>query len=117
MMDSEQLEKLVIDALEEIKAIDITSIDVRDRTSICDVMVIATGNTNRQVKSLADSVVMKAKAADQQPIGVEGQQAGEWVLVDLGDVVVHVMQPQIREFYSLEKLWEMAPTDSGKQEP
>ncbi len=116
MMDSEQLKKLVIDALEEIKAIDIIEIDVRDKTSICDVMVIATGQTNRQVKSLAESVVLKAKAAGEQPIGVEGQVAGEWVLVDLGDVVVHVMQPQTREFYSLEKLWEMAPSDTQKQE-
>lgn len=110
-MDSEQLKTLVVNALEDIKAIDITEIDVREKTSICDVMVIATGNTNRQVKSLADNVVEKAKEAGQQPIGVEGQSSGEWILVDLGDVVVHVMQPQIRDFYALEKLWELGPDD------
>ncbi len=114
-MDSEQLKTLVIDALEDIKAIDITAIDVRDKTSICDVMVIATGNTNRQVKSLADNVIEKAKAAGEQPIGVEGQEASEWILVDLGDVIVHVMQPQIRDFYGLEKLWEMGPGDMAQE--
>lgn len=114
-MESEALKKLVIDALEDIKAINITEIDVRDRTSICDVMIIATGSTNRQVKSLADSVVAKVKEAGQQLIGVEGQQVGEWVLVDLGDVIVHVMQPQTRELYSLEKLWEMVPSDANSQ--
>ena len=104
-MEIEELQKLVIDALEDVKAIDIRVLDVRDRTSITDVMVICSGNTSRQVKALVNSVVEKAKHAGIQPYGVEGDDVGEWALVDLGDVVVHVMQPDIRAFYNLEKLW------------
>jgi ribosome-associated protein len=104
-MDSKQLTKLVIDALEDIKGIDIRSLDVRDKTTITDVMVIASGNSNRQVKALVDSVVSRCKEHDVQPIGIEGVDAGEWALIDLGDVVVHVMQPAIRDFYNIEKLW------------
>ncbi len=110
MMECDQLKKLALDALEDVKAIDIVEIDVREKTSVCDVMIIATGNTNRQVRSLADNVVARAKDAGEQPVGIEGQAGGEWVLVDLGDVVVHVMQPETRDRYSLEKLWEMAPS-------
>jgi len=116
-MDSEQLKKLVIDALEDIKGSDIVALDVSDKTSVCDVMVVATGNTNRQVKSLANHVVEAAKQAGVRPLGVEGDDVGEWVLVDLGDVVVHVMQPQIRDFYNLEKLWDITPsTEAEAQE-
>lgn len=104
-MESEALKKLVIEALEDVKGIDIRALDVRDKTSITDVMVIASGNSNRQVKALADSVIEHCKKAGVSVYGSEGIDIGEWALVDLGDVVVHIMQPSIRDFYNLEKLW------------
>lgn len=104
-MNTEQLRDLVIDALEDIKAMDIRVLDVLGKSSVTDVMVIASGNTSRQVKALSDNVVAKAKQAGVMPLGVEGEMQGEWALVDLGDVVVHIMQPSIRDFYNLEKLW------------
>lgn len=99
------LRKSVIDALEELKAKDVREIDVRGKTSIADLLVIASGTSARHVKSLADEVAKYAKKAGMMPLGVEGEQEGEWVLVDLGDVIVHVMLPRIREFYGLERLW------------
>lgn len=105
MMNKQQLCDLVVDALEDIKGIDIRVYDVHDKTSFTDLMVFATGNTARQVKALSNSVIEKVKHAGEQPLGVEGEQNAEWVLVDLGDVVVHIMQPSIRDFYNLEKLW------------
>jgi ribosome-associated protein len=99
------LRKSVIDALEELKAKDVREIDVRGKTSIADLLVIASGTSARHVKSLADEVSKYAKKAGVMPLGVEGEQEGEWVLVDLGDVIVHVMLPRIREFYGLERLW------------
>lgn len=100
-----------MDALEDIKGADIKVLDVRDKTTITDVMIIATGNTARQVKALVNSVVDKAKGAGVKAIAVEGEEYGEWALVDLGDVVIHVMQPNIRHFYNLEKLWgEQSPS-------
>ena len=104
-MESEALKKLVIEALENVKGIDIRALDVRDKTTITDVMVIASGNSNRQVKALADSVIEHCKQAGASIYGSEGIDTGEWALVDLGDVVVHIMQPSIRDFYNLEKLW------------
>jgi len=91
--------------VEEIKAKDVVEIDVRGRTSVTDHMVIVSGTSTRHVKSIADEVVKFAKQLDYQPLGVEGEQEAEWVLVDLGDVVVHVMLPRVREFYALERLW------------
>ena len=99
------LRKSVIDALEELKAKDIREIDVRGKTSIADLLVIASGTSARHVKSIADEVTKFAKKAGVMPLGVEGELEGEWVLVDLGDVIVHVMLPRIREFYGLERLW------------
>ena len=95
----------VIDALEEPKAQNITELDVRDVTSMADYMVIASGTSNRHVKALADNVVEAAKKAEHPPIGTEGEDTGEWILVDLGDVIVHLMLPATREFYDLERLW------------
>jgi ribosome-associated protein len=99
------LRKSVVDALEELKAKEVREIDVRGKTSIADLLVIASGTSARHVKSIADEVVRFAKKAGVMPLGVEGEVEGEWVLVDLGDVIVHVMLPRIREFYGLERLW------------
>jgi len=100
-----ELRKTVVAALEELKAKDVREIDVRGKTSIADLLVIASGTSARHVKSIADEVVKFAKKAGVMPLGVEGEQEAEWVLVDLGDVIVHVMLPRIREFYGLERLW------------
>ena len=99
------LRQHVFDALEELKAKDIREIDVRGKTSIADTLFVVSGTSARHVKSIADEVVKFAKAAGVMPLGVEGEREGEWVLVDLGDVIVHVMLPRIREFYGLERLW------------
>ncbi len=104
-MKTEELNKLIVSSLEDLKALNITLLDVRDRSSITDYMVIASGTSNRHVRSLADKVVERVKAAGIQPLGVEGKGESGWVLVDLVDVVVHIMHPKEREFYSLEKLW------------
>jgi ribosome-associated protein len=101
----EMLRKQVIAALDGLKAKDIREIDVRGKTSIADMLVIASGTSTRHVKSLADEVVKFVKKAGMMPLGVEGQREAEWVLVDLGDIIVHVMLPRIREFYGLERLW------------
>lgn len=100
-----RLQQVVRGALEDLKARDVTEIDVQGKSSVTDLLVIASGTSSRHVKSIADEVIKKAKQAGVPPIGVEGQREAEWVLVDLGDVVVHVMQPRTREFYGLERLW------------
>ena len=104
-MDADLITQLVLDALDELKAKDIQVLDVRGKTSVTDFMVIASGTSNRQVRALAGRVVEKVKKAGDKPLGIEGESEAEWVLVDLGDVVVHVMQPKTRDFYQLEKLW------------
>jgi ribosome-associated protein len=101
----EKLLETVHAAVGELKAKDVVEIDVRGKSSVTDFMVIASGTSSRHVKSIADEVVRFAKRLDVMPLGVEGEQEAEWVLVDLGDVVVHVMLPRIREFYALERLW------------
>lgn len=106
-MQAELLRDLVIKALQDMKGADIHALDVRGLTAITDFMVIASGTSDRHVKSLARNVLDQARAAGAKPMGVEGEQEGEWVLVDLRDVVVHIMRPQVRDFYNLEKLWSM----------
>jgi len=101
----EDLLKQVHLALEEMKAKDAVEIDVRGKTSIADYMVVASGTSSRHVKSVADEVVRFAKNCGVMPLGVEGDNEAEWVLVDLGDVIVHVMLPRIREYYAIERLW------------
>lgn len=104
-MNAEQLLDLVLKTLDENKAKDLTVLDVRGKTSMTDFMVVASGTSERHVKSLGSYVAEEAKKNDEPPIGVEGEDVGEWVLVDLGAVIVHIMKPQIRDFYQLEKLW------------
>jgi ribosome-associated protein len=109
-MNSEQLSELVVDALEELKGNDIVRLDVRNLTTVTDYMVVASGTSNRHIKALADAVADKAKKAGHRPSGIEGAEGSEWVLLDLGDTLVHVMLPRVREFYNLEKLWSLSPS-------
>lgn len=106
--NAETLKQIVVDALEALKAVDVRVLDVHGVSDVTDVMIIASGNSNRQVKALAENVIEKAKEKQYRPLGVEGLEAGEWALVDLGDVVVHVMLPRVRDFYQLERLWTAA---------
>ena len=108
-MNSEQLTALVIDALDDVKAQDIIKLDVRKMTTVTDYMVVASGTSNRHVQALVENVAEKATEAGHKPIGVEGEEGGEWVLLDLQDALVHVMLPRVREFYNLEKLWSLGP--------
>ena len=94
-------------ALEDLKAVEPVVLDVRSLSSVMDYLLIASGTSSRHVKSLSDNVLKKAKEQGMRPLGVEGEHAGEWVLVDFGDVVVHVMQPAVRSFYDLERLWSV----------
>lgn len=116
-MNPEQLRDLVVAALEDMKGVDVHALDVRGSTPLTDFMVIASGTSDRHVKSLAGSVLDKAREAGVKPLGVEGEQEGEWVLVDLRDVVVHVMRPQVRDFYNLEKLWSMQGSTDNSVPP
>lgn len=115
-LQSEAIKKIAVDALADLKALNIVVLDVRKRASFTDSMIFASGKSTRHVSSIAGSVVEAAKAAGIPPIGIEGESVGEWVLVDLGDVIVHVMLPDTRTFYDLEKLWSEelveAPEDS-----
>ncbi|MCC7414084.1 MAG: ribosome silencing factor [Gammaproteobacteria bacterium] len=106
-MSSERLAQEMETALDDTKAFDIRVLDVRALTTVTDFMVIASGRSDRQVKAMAGHVVERAKALGVRPLGVEGERAGEWVLIDLGDVIVHAMQAHTRDFYQLEKLWDV----------
>ena len=103
--------QVVAHALDDLKALQTTFLDVRHLTTVTDGMAIASGRSDRHVRAIANAVVEQCKQAGFRPLGVEGANAGEWVLVDLGDLVVHVMLPRAREFYSLEKLWDIAARD------
>jgi len=103
------LTKIAVAALEDMKAVNVKVLDVRKLTDVADTMIVATGNSDRHVKSIADRVLERCREAGHRAYGVEGQQEGEWVLVDLQDLIVHVMLPRIREFYGLEKLWDLRP--------
>lgn len=108
-MELLKLQKLVVDALEDVKGKDIEVISTSKLTSLFDSIVIACGDSNRQVKALARRVQEKVREAGGEVLSVEGEATGEWVLVDLGDIVVHVMQPAVRSYYNLEELWKIAP--------
>lgn len=99
------LKQLILTALDDMKAEDVIELDVNGKTSVTDLLIIASGTSSRHVKSIASNVALEAKKQGKKPLGVEGETEGEWVLVDLGDIVVHVMQPHVRQFYDLEKLW------------
>ena len=114
---AERLLREIHDALEQLKARDIREIDVRGKTGVTDWMVIASGTSSRHVKSIADEVLRRARLAGFAPIGVEGEKEAEWVLVDLGDAIVHIMLPRVRDLYMLERLWgdgsELPPSAGG----
>ena len=111
----DQLQELVLDALEDFKAIDIQQIDVRGQNPLTDLFVVASGSSLRHIKSMADNLILKAKEAGNPPIGIEGDRQSEWVLVDLNDIIVHLMLPQTRAFYNLEKLWEASSQQRSGQ--
>jgi ribosome-associated protein len=104
-MKPEQVKDKIVAALEDVKGRDIVVLDVRKLTGMTDYMVIASGSSNRQVKALAENVQDELRGQDVRPMGTEGEDAAEWILVDYGDVVVHVMLPEARTFYDLERLW------------
>lgn len=109
-MTPETMKKAAVAALEDIKANDIVVLNVKKLTSMADYMIVASGESSRQVKALARNVVDKLKEAGAEVVGVEGEGSGEWVLVDLGHVIVHVMHPAVREYYNLEELWTAPKT-------
>lgn len=111
---SEALVKEVLVQLEDMKALDIKVIDVRGKTSITDFMIIATGTSSRHMKAIGTDLIMQARKAGRPPVGSEGERSQEWMLVDLGDAIVHVMVSEARDFYNLEKLWEAPPLDQNE---
>ncbi|NNF16457.1 MAG: ribosome silencing factor [Gammaproteobacteria bacterium] len=111
MSDPDHTLKIVTAALADLKGIEVEVLDVAKLTTITDAMVIVSGRSSRHVKSLADAVLTQAKAAGVEVIGSEGEQEGDWILIDLAYVIVHIMQPRTRDFYKLEKLWGMHDRD------
>ncbi len=115
-MQLEEIQKLVIDSLEDLKALNIVELDVSRQTDVTDRMIIATGTSTRHVKALAENVIADAKKAGSPARGSEGEPNADWVLVDLGDVVVHVMLAETRELYDLEKLWTFVEREKNDQQ-
>jgi len=115
-MNSEQLIALATEALDALKGVEIVSIDIAEKSSIADAMIVATGTSKRHVRSLAESVRQSSKQAGHAPLGFEGGDSSDWILVDLGDVIVHVLTQEKRDFYALEKLWSVGP-DSDETQP
>ena len=113
--EGRELADFVVGVLDDMKAQDVRLLDVRHLTALMDFMVIATGRSDRHVRAVSGAVVDRCKAAGIKPYGVEGEEAGEWVLVDLADVVVHVMLGRVREFYNIERLWEMPASAAGSE--
>ena len=113
-MNSSDLQQLAFKAVDEMKGEDIVVLDVAERTSVTDWMIVVTGTSARHVKSLANEVIEKSKEAGVRPLGTEGETDGNWILVDLGDVIVHVMTRESRDFYALEKLWGMVASERGE---
>ena len=114
-MNSEDVVEMAVKVLEDMKGVDLTVIDIVGKSSIADAMIMVTGTSQRHVRSLAESVRTTAKEANHPPLGIEGGDSSEWVLVDLGDVIVHVMTEEKRDFYSLEKLWSVGPDADSSQ--
>lgn len=108
-MTTEQLNDLIVKVLDDLKGKDIVTLDVRELSDVMDTLIIVSGTSNRHVKSMVDHVVDAAKSAGFRPLGIEGKDGSEWVLVDFGDTVVHAMLPTTREFYDLERLWQLEP--------
>lgn len=110
-MTEKKLSNLIVTALEDVKGIDICTLDVREMTSVVDLMIVVTGTSTRQVKALADNVVKECKQAGFPLLSLEGMESADWVLIDYGDISVHVMLPQSRELYDLERLWAYSPSN------
>ncbi|QLE87875.1 MULTISPECIES: ribosome silencing factor [Shewanella] len=108
-MQSAELKQFVIDKIEDLKAKDIVTLEVSDQSNVTDFMVVCSGTSKTHVRAIAENVVVESKRANIHINGVEGRDSSEWVLVDLGDVILHVMQDQTRDFYQLEKLWSAKP--------
>ena len=104
-MESQQLKQFIIDKIDDMKGRDIVELDVRGKSTITDTMIVCSGNSKRHVVAIAENVVVEAKNAGEAPNNIEGKESGEWVLVDFGDIILHVMQDETRDFYQLEKLW------------
>ncbi|AUB80075.1 ribosome silencing factor [Candidatus Thiodictyon syntrophicum] len=104
-MQLAKLRQLVVDTLDDMKARDVAVMDVRGKTAVTDYMIVASGTSDRHVKAIAETVAFRSKEAGEAPLGTEGLNEGEWALVDLNGVVVHVMLPKVRDFYNLERLW------------
>lgn len=105
-MKEDTFTQFVIDKVEDMKARDVVVIDVSEKGTVTDTLIICSGNSKRHVSSIAENLIKESKAAGHAPLSVEGKDVGEWVLVDLGDVVAHVMQDETRDFFQLEKLWQ-----------